>query len=320
VIEFDDSKELERAGVPPWNSVYQRFLRVPWEPARRRLVSRLLQLARSSEPDLIIIMKGLFLGADDVSALKRTGAWVTNLNHDDFFSASPSNWSVLQRSAIPAYDHIFVTKHVNVQEVQARGGRASFLAFAYHPTIHRPVDITAAERAALAADVLFVGTWAPERGPFFERLARTLSARVAIFGTHWERLPEDSPARRFVRWQPLMGDDMAKAIGASKVCLGLLRKGNRDDHTQRSFEIPACGGLLLAERTHRHQAIFREGVEAEFFDVDNGDELVSKLRALLDDDDRREAIRVAGRLSVQRNHHTYTDRLQQILDTHAGTA
>ena len=60
----------------------------------------------------------------------------------------------------------------------------------------------------------------------------------------------------------------------------------------------------------------REGVEAEFFDPENPEELISKVQALLADAPRREAMRKAGRQALLNQHHTYADRLQRLLEIH----
>ena len=76
------------------------------------------------------------------------------------------------------------------------------------------------------------------------------------------------------------------------------------------------GEALIAERTARHQSFYREGVEAEFFDPNNAEELITKVRDLLADAPRREAMREAGRQALQRQHHTYRDRLERLLEIH----
>ena len=79
-------------------------------------------------------------------------------------------------------------------------------------------------------------------------------------------------------------------------------------------------GVLLAERTAEHEALFRDGVEAEFFEPDDPEDLAAKVRGLLQDDARREAIRRAGREAVERGGHTYRDRLERLFELHARQA
>ena len=91
----------------------------------------------------------------------------------------------------------------------------------------------------------------------------------------------------------------AHAIGAAKVCLGLLSKGNRDLHTQRSLEIPSLGGVLCAERTAEHLALYEEDREAVFWDTP--EECAAKCFALLADDSWRQAVAAAGRRRYLKN-------------------
>jgi spore maturation protein CgeB len=192
-----------------------------------------------------------------------------------------------------------------------------FFPFAYDPSIHRVVPIPDDERSRWNVDVVFVGQWAKQRGALIERLVRAVPAHYAIRGPGWDRVPRSSPVRPFIHATHVWGDEMAKALGGAKIALGFLRKENRDDYTQRTFEIPACGGVLLAERTVKHQSIYREGVEAEFFDPDRSEELIEKTRSLLADEGRRSAIRTAGMTAVRNGPYTYDHRIIRILELFA---
>jgi spore maturation protein CgeB len=244
---------------------------------------------------------------------------VANISHDDFFSQYRLNTSRVQWAAIPAYDQILTTREVNVDEIRPLNPRVEFFPFAYDPSIHRPVPIPPDETDKWIVDVTFVGTYASQRASLLERLVTAVPARYAVYGGSWHKLRRSSPLRRYVRFNPVLLDDQAKALGGAKVALGFLRKENRDDYTQRTFEIPACGGLLLAERTERHSALYREGVEAEFFDPDRPDELIDKVSVLLADESRRERIRQAGVAAVSRLPHTYDHRIARVLELYRGT-
>jgi len=70
-------------------------------------------------------------------------------------------------------------------------------------------------------------------------------------------------------------------------------------HKRRSVEIPYAGGLLCAERTTEHLAMYNEGVEAVFWANEN--ECITMCKKLLNDDTLRETIREAGMKRVRLN-------------------
>jgi spore maturation protein CgeB len=294
--------------------LYRRWKRslLSWNQAA--LSKLFFQLAAEAQPDIVIVLKGLYLGMKDISRLKSVAHWVVNINHDDFFSRNPNNWSELQRAAIPAYDYIFPTREVNVDEIKPLNQNVEFFSFAYLPEIHRPSIVNEEERAKWASDVLFVGTWERERCRQLESLVRAIGANYAIYGEQWHKVRRSSPLYSYIHRHALGPDEMSKAIGTAKVALGFLRKENRDDYTQRTFEIPACGGVLLAERTKRHLELLTEGKEAEFFDPYSETELPEKVTSLLNNVAKRNMLRSAGRVRITSGHHTYRDRLERLFE------
>jgi spore maturation protein CgeB len=313
VFEFQDTFGLDRYRSKLfWRGIY-RIKRLPLRKHISEHSNAFIEKARSCSPDIVIVSKGLFVSKESILALKMAGAWVVNLNHDDFFSLYRNNWSVLQRAAIPAYDHIFSTRMVNVSEIRPINANVDFLPFSYYPRIHRPVELTKADGNEYSCDVLFVGTWARARCRLLEKLVRRVGANYAIYGSHWEKVGRNSVLAPFIKGRVLGPDEMAKAMGAAKISLGFLRKENRDDYTQRTFEIPACGGVFLGERTAEHSRLLKEGVEAEFFDPDSPEELVLKVVSLLKDDAKRERMRELGRKAIEGGKHTYKDRMELLL-------
>jgi spore maturation protein CgeB len=176
---------------------------------------------------------------------------------------------------------------------------------------HRPREITAEDMQHFGSEICFVGTWMPERGPFIRALLRA-GLPVSIWGNHWWK------AACWREIQPCWcgpavndADEYAKIIQTSRIALGLLSKGNRDQHTTRTMEIPALGGLLCAERTNEHQTLYEEGHEAVFWR--DADECVALCRMLLASPARRCAIADAGRARQLRNGMFNETMIAQIL-------
>lgn len=109
-----------------------------------------------------------------------------------------------------------------------------------------------------------------------------------------------------------MARDYRLAVGGAKIAVNLVRRANRDDHVMRTFEIPACGGFMLTERSSSHEELFSEDNEAAFFG--SPDELVAKVRSYLVRDEARARIAAAGYRKITQGQHTYADRLAEIIE------
>ena len=232
---------------------------------------------------------------------------------DDPFGLRDKKRFSLYREALRYYDITAVVRQPNIEEAYAWGAPQVIRVFRSADEIaHRQLIFTTEEKEKWASDVAFVGTWMPERGPFIVHLLN-LGVPLTLYGNRWQKAQEWSVLRKVWRGPGLDGKDYVKAIQASKICLGLLSKGNRDLHTQRSAEIPYIGSVLCAERTEEHMHMYLEDKEAIFWSTP--EECAEKCFALLNDDSRRHAIAHAGRERCIRSGYLNEPVIQRILDT-----
>ncbi|MDE2464396.1 MAG: glycosyltransferase [Alphaproteobacteria bacterium] len=270
------------------------------------LIARRLSAAvATAQPDLVWVDQGEWLGPRIIREIREcSGNDVPVVNYavDDPFSGRDRRRFAGYRHALSHYDMVCVVRDENVAEAYAHGARQVFQVWRSADEVaHAPRVLNAEQEARFAGEVVFVGTWMPERGPFLAELVQR-GVPLAIWGNRWQKAPEWQQLAPHWRGPGLtMDDDYAAAILASKVSLGLLSKGNRDLHTTRSLEIPALGGLLCAERTSEHLALYEEGSEAVFWS--DAAECAEQCRALLADEPRRRAIAAAGHARAQRNGH-----------------
>ena len=209
---------------------------------------------------------------------------------------------------LPQYDLCVTTKPWEVDLYRRHGARRVFLS---HQAFERSRFSPGPADPSLQADVLFVGHY--ERAyarPV--RAAAELGVRVRVWGRGWPRFA------RLHRWAAgvvqgggIWADDDSRAVRSASIGLGLLSKVVPETSTTRTFEIPACGGFLLAERTDEHAGFFTEGVEAEYFGPE--DELTRKITYYLDHLLERRRIAEAGRARVVRSGCSNHDRMRKVL-------
>jgi len=215
--------------------------------------------------------------------------------------------------AASLYDLCVVMRDVNVAECYVRGARKALKVWrSYDEVAHCPDLAPKPVSAKFCADVSFIGTWMRHeaRDQFLLSL-RDRGLDVAVWGDRWHKSSLWHRLQPLWRGTGLAGSDYVSAIQGSKICLGLLSKGNRDLHTTRSLEIPYAGGLFCAERTSEHLSLYVENREAVFWSDVN--ECGEKCLELLADSGKRSRIRAAGMRRVRQNGVGNEDICRQVL-------
>jgi hypothetical protein len=268
------------------------------------LVRSLSTVLTEAQPDIFWADKPEILSRRTTRYLRERsrGTKFILFSEDDLWMQH--NRSKALEEAIPEYDIVFTTKQRNLlnRELEQLGARrVAFVTQAFDPYQHYPQTLDSNDRADYGAPVGFVGNCEVQRATSISRLAEA-GVQVRVWGNGWDQRSTDKVR---IEGIPIFNSNRglfySKAICATDINLGFLRHRNRDTHTSRTFEIPACGGFMLAERTEEHETLFVPDVEAAFFSSD--EELIEKTMYYSKNPDLRIKIAKAG---FERTSNEYT--------------
>jgi Glycosyl transferases group 1 len=267
-----------------------------------------------SKPDLIWINSGELFGSESLKALKQLSCPIVLYNNDDPTGGRDGRRFDLLIDALPYYDLCVVMREMNVSEFKAKGAKEVVRVFmSYDEVVHKPFESSSDIPENFRSDVAFIGTWMRfEKRDEFLLVLINQGIPVSIWGDRWEKSPHFEVLKPFWRGGALRGRDYVAAMQGAKICLGLLSKGNRDLHTQRSLETPYAGGLFCAERTSEHKQLYEEGVEAVFWNDAN--ECAKVCKELLRDNALRARILQAGMNRARANKVGNEDMCKTVLE------
>lgn len=252
-----------------------------------------------TRPEFVWINSGQYLSPRTMALLKTLAVPLVLYNNDDPAGGrDPGCWHLLLKS-LPHYDLCVSLRTPTVKDMVDRGAPRGYRVWmSYDEVLHVPPRKDEKLDEIFQSDVVFVGTWMRhENRHVFLRQLLDAGIKVRIWGNRWNKCGDSELIDKCWTGKAASGRDYVNAIAGAKICMGLLSKGNRDLHTRRSVEIPQCGGLLCAERTTEHLALYKEGEEAVFWDT--AEECIEICRRLLADDSTREAIRSGGMKRVR---------------------
>ena len=318
----------------PWKSASWLMRQVQRRIGRGSVVDDInrsvLAAARESCPEIVWAEKQEFLRVETLEVLRQLGARLVHFTPDPYFSLAWKRTPLMDR-AIGCFDVLIYCKAYERQNYAALGKPLIYMPLGYCDQVHRPLP---SDDPRWKSALGFLGGWEPRREHLLHAIA-TAGIDLKIWGGYWEFLRDGkwTPRRQFIlkqlagtdifrihrdeflghTWQggEVYADDYARALTGAKIGLGLLRRVTPDQHTTRTFEIPACGSMLLADRTDEHRELFEEGTEAEFFA--SVPELVDKAKFYCGDESARLRIARAGFERCIKSKYAYVHRLETVL-------
>ena len=263
--------------------------------------------------DCVWVEGGELFGSSILRILRRMKKPIILFKLDDPTGGRDGRRIASLKSALNQYDLVTAVRDESAIELSKYGCRKVLRIWRmYDEVVHSSEGLTESDISPYLSDVCFIGTWMrhEDRAKFFLAVA-ACGVNISIWGGRWQKSPYWSQIQPYWRGDALGGKDYVAAINGAKICLGLLSKGNRDLHTQRSMEITFAGGLFCAERTAEHLQLYKEDEEAVFW-VD-AKECAEKCLDLLANPKKRERIRQAGMQRVREKKLGNEDACRQIL-------
>jgi spore maturation protein CgeB len=249
--------------------------------------------------DLIWVNGGEYFGPKVLQLLKSTNKKIVLYNNDDPTGGRDGKrFDSLLRS-LSYYDLCVVMRDLNVAEYKHKGSKNVLrVLMSYDEVAHKAFTDIGKIDDKFKSDIAFIGTYMrhEDRDLFLIKLIDA-GLNVSIWGDRWETSKYWHVIKDNYKGKALGGKDYVAAIQGSKICIGMLSKGNRDLHTRRSVEVPYIGGLLCAERTIEHLEMYDDGIDAVFWN--DAEECVAICKKLLPDHNLRNSIRIAGMRKIR---------------------
>jgi spore maturation protein CgeB len=255
-------------------------------------------------PNVLWLFKGNTVYLRTLCRLRRQDVTLVNYNPDHpfkHFSRGSGNSNIVR--SIPQFHlHLTYSNRIARELVERYPGiRVAVVPFGHE------VDEAVYDRIGREPEVdraCFLGNPDQHRKRNIEYLLEA-GVAVDVYGHRWDRFLRPSPRLRISG--QVVGDSMLRVLRCYRVQLNFFRPHNADSHNMRTFEVPACGGIMLAEDSIEHRAFFDSGKEAFFFRTPR--EMIDIARHLLAmPAGEADAVRRAARDRSMKSGYTYKDR------------
>jgi len=299
LIGFDDRRFL----IPGRIRSKINFLH-QWD--LERLNAQLISLVKAKRPDACFMIGGQRVLPATVGKIKKMGIpvalWTTDV---------PIDFKNILEAA-PFYDQLFCAGSEACDIFHAHGlNNVNLVPFGCDPHYHKRISLSQAEQKQYAHDLVFIGSYYPNRAKLLEALA---NQDIGVWGPYWQQLPQNSSLKKKTVNIKMNYDQWVKIFNASKINMVIHYQDGKVPCHQASpklFEAMACGCFVLCDRQKDVTHLFKDRFHLVFFDDEN--DLTEKVRYFLGHEEERQRIAAQGHQEVLAKH-TYQDRFRQMLE------
>lgn len=286
----------------------QERLLVGWP--LRCVQQKILNAAFKFQPDLIFCYRARTVLPSTLKKIraKRPGVKIVCYNNDDPFTKSLGQyyWRNYPKK-LPYYDHVFVFRHKNVEDLKRLGYENVSLLRGYAiNALHFPLEIQK------DIDVIFIGHYEHDGRDELIKYLMEQGVDIQLYGISWRRSKHYHYFRKKLGREiyPVYGEDYNRMLNRAKIALVLFSHINSDTYTSRVFEIPATKTMMLAPDNNDMRSMFEADVEAVYYQ--SAIECHDKIQNYLSDE-RYCAIAEAGHQRFKKDKHEAVDRCEQVL-------
>jgi spore maturation protein CgeB len=270
-------------------------------------ISKLINehLEKKENYDLIWIDKGVFIPIEVMKKLREKTIKLVHFTPDPAFFYHKSK---LFYNSISLYDFCITTKTYEIDLYKKFGAKnVLYCTQGYDERIHKPLHKFEDKKY----EVCFIGHYERIRETILQNLLNS-NIQVVLAGIKWKEFVSLNKNRGNLIYlgENLAGIEYVETISNSYISLGLISNWVPEKHTTRTFEIPACGTLLITPKNEEIKNFYNEKDVIYFED---NFEIVQKVRELLNDKSRLQEISNNGTIRVNEGNFSYQKQLKSIL-------
>ena len=287
-----------------------------WVTNGQQLHRLLLAAVRTTQPDLIVVLKGESILPATLREIKQQSATppvltVWYVDNPLLFDERYPYWLVPK--CAPLYDRVFIFDRGYFETMQRLGSQCiAHLPCAFDPARYHPEPARLVHDSGLGSTICLVGTANSKRASLL--LAMQGIPGIGVWGEGWgahkHKHLEQSILNAF-RGGVLPAEHASLAYQSAKIVLNSHHpQTKRAGLNMRAFEVPACGAFQLMDYVPEMEPLLEPGHDVAVYRTPQ--EAGAVAREYLADAEARQRIARQGHARVLAEH-TYRHRMQTLL-------
>jgi spore maturation protein CgeB len=213
---------------------------------------------------------------------------------------------------VPLFDINYIFRDLNIPELAEIGSRNTKLHLPYYcKQYHYPEIMENRNIDKYYCDAIFLGHGENDcRLDCFDLLLEN-DIDLVLGGGDFHQFAEGRLFSKLLPAKYYFNEEYRLSLQYSNCSICFFSSLNRDIITTRVFEIPACKGVLVCQRSELVESIFKEGEEALYFS--SKEELLDHVLFLKNNKDIRNEIAENGYRKLLSTNNEVSDRVRQMI-------